>query len=53
MYKPLSSRRVLKPREKSEKESPKRTISVSGGRGMSQMVLEPDTRQCANEESVP
>ena len=38
---------------KSERESPKRTISVSGGIEMLQMVLEPDTRRCASEDAGP
>ena len=38
---------------KPERESPKRTISASGGLGPLQIVSEPDTRRCASEEAVP
>ena len=34
-------------------ESPKRTISVSGGPGPLQMVSKLDTGQCASEDVVP
>ena len=36
-------------------ETPKRTISASGGFGLGslQMVLEPDIGRCASEEVVP
>ena len=54
VWKPLPSRRVLKNNEeKLERENPKRTISVSGGLELLQMVSEPDTEQCANEEAKP
>ena len=47
-----------------ERESPKKTIFVSGGleqlqmvsepdTGLLQMVSEPDTRQCASEDAEP
>ena len=36
---------------KPERESPKRTISVSSGHGRIQMVSEPDIGQCASEEA--
>ena len=36
-----------------ERENPKRTISASGGLGLLLMVLEPDTRRCASEETEP
>ena len=32
---------------------PKRTISISGGVGLLQMVLELDTRRCASEDAGP
>ena len=32
------------------RNGPKRTISVSGGLGLLEMVSEPDTEQCASEE---
>ena len=35
------------------RESPKRTISASGGFWQLQMVSEPDTRRCANEGTGP
>ena len=35
---------------KPERESPKRTISTSGGLGLLQMVSEPDTEWCASED---
>ena len=38
---------------KPERESPKRTISASGGLGPLQRVSEPDTGRGANEEAVP
>ena len=31
----------------------KRTISASGGLGLLQIVLEPDTEQCASEDAEP
>ena len=36
-----------------ERESPNRTISANGELGPLQMVSEPDTGRCANEEAVP
>ncbi|KAG7033927.1 Cysteine-rich receptor-like protein kinase 10, partial [Cucurbita argyrosperma subsp. argyrosperma] len=39
--------------EKPERESPKRTISASSELGLLQIVLEPDTRQCANKDVGP
>ena len=36
---------------KLERESPKMTISISGGLGPLQMVSEPDTEQCISEEA--
>ena len=38
---------------KLERESPKKTIFASGGLGLLQMVLEPNTKRCANEEVEP
>ena len=38
---------------KIKRERPKRTVSISGGLGLLQVVLEPDTRRCANEEVEP
>ena len=38
---------------KSERESPKRTISVSGGLGPLQIVSKLDTGQCASENAGP
>ena len=38
---------------KLERKSPKKTIFASGGLGLLQMVSEPDTGRCANEEVVP
>ena len=38
---------------KLERESPKRTVFASGGLGLLQMVLEPDTRQCASKDVEP
>ena len=38
---------------KPERESPKRTIFVSGGFGPLQMVSELDTERYASEEAVP
>ena len=38
---------------KPERESPKRTISTTGGLGLSQMVSKPDTGRCANERVEP
>ena len=44
--------RVLKTvKGKSERKSPKRTISTSSELGLLQMVSELDTRRCANEEA--
>ena len=37
---------------KHERESPKRTISTSGGFELLQMVSELDTRRCASEDAV-
>ena len=36
---------------KSERKSPKKTIFVSGGLGLLQMVSESDIRRCVNEET--
>ena len=38
---------------KSERESPKRTISASGGLGPLQMESKPDTERCASEKAQP
>ena len=38
---------------KPERESPKRTISASGGFGLLQMILELDIGQCVNEDVGP
>ena len=38
---------------KSERKSPKGTISDNGGLGVLQMVLEPDIERCASEEAAP
>ena len=38
---------------KSERESPKRSISASGELGLLQIVSESDTEQCASEEAEP
>ena len=38
---------------KREGENPKRKISVSGGPELLQMVSEPDTGRCVNEEVEP
>ena len=38
---------------KPKRESPKRTISVSGGLGLLQMVSEPDTGRRASEDVGP
>ena len=46
VWKPSSSRRVLKPRGKPERESLKRIISASSGSGPLQMVSELDTGRC-------
>ena len=35
------------------RNGPKRTISASSGLGLLQMVLEPDTGQCASEDAGP
>ena len=40
-------------RFKTLRESPKRTISVNGGLELLQMVLDPDTGQCASEDARP
>ena len=53
VWKPSPSRRVLKPWGKPERESPKRTISASGGPGSLQMVSELDTGRCASLLAVP
>ena len=36
---------------KPERESPKRTISASGGLEQLQMISEPDTKRCASEKA--
>ena len=36
---------------KSERESPKRTMSASGGLGLLQMISKLDIRRCASEET--
>ena len=36
-----------------ERESPKRTISVTGELGLLQMVSKPDTRRCVRKEAEP
>ena len=33
------------------RNGPKRTISANSGLGLLQIVSEPDTRQCANEDA--
>ena len=38
---------------KPKRESPKRTVSASGGPQSLQMVSEPDIGRCAREEAVP
>ena len=54
VWKPFPSRRVLKNLEGTPKrENPKRTISVSSGHGLLQMVSEQDTERCASEETKP
>ena len=54
MWKPLPSRHVSKNLEgKLEKKISKKTISTSSGLGLLQIVLEPDTEQCANEDTKP
>ena len=53
VWKPLPSICILKALRGSPKESPKRTISASGGLGLLQMISKPDTGQCANEEAEP
>ena len=54
MWKPLPIRRVLKNLEgKPERESPKKTISASGGLELLQRVSELDTEQCVSEEAEP
>ena len=51
VWKPLSSRRVLKSlRISSKRKGKKRTIFTSGGLGLLQMVLESDIGRCANED---
>ena len=35
------------------RNGPKRTISTSGGLGLLQMVSQPDTGRCVNEEAEP
>ena len=50
VWKPSPSRRVW---GESERESPKRTISASGGPRSLQMILEPNIRQCASLLAVP
>ena len=40
-------------KEKSEGESPRRTIYASGGLGLLQMVSELDIGRCASEEAEP
>ena len=49
MWKSLPSRCVYE--GKLERESPKRTIYVSGGLGLLQMVLELDIGRCASEDA--
>ena len=39
--------------ERPKRESPKKIILVSGGLGLLQMVLKPDTGLCASEEAKP
>ena len=52
--KSLPSKHVLKTlRGRPEGESPKRTISTSGGLGPLQMVSEPDTERCASMDAEP
>ena len=53
VWKPLPSICVLKLERKSERERPKRTIFDCSGFRLLQMILEPDTRRCANEEPEP
>ena len=48
VWKHSHSRRVLKFEGKHERESPKKTVSASGGSGSLQMVSEPDTGRCVN-----
>ena len=43
----------LKPYGKPRRESPKRTISVSDGFGLLQIVLESDTGQCVGKDVDP
>ena len=43
------NRRVLK----TLRESPKRTISISSGRELLQLVSEPDTEWCACDDAEP
>ena len=38
---------------KLERENSKRTIFARGGFGLLQMILEPDSEQCVNEEAEP
>ena len=49
LWKPLPSKRVFK----TLRESPKRTIFVSGRLELLQKVSEPDTKQCVIEEAEP
>ena len=50
VWKPLPTRHVLKNLEgKFHRDSPKSTISATGGLGSLQIVSERDTGQCANE----
>ena len=51
VWKPLSSIHVLE--GKSERESSKKRISASGGLGLLQIVLEPNTEGCASEDIGP
>ena len=39
--------------EKLERENSKRTVSANGGLGRLQMVLEPDTGRCVNDDAGP
>ena len=52
VWKPLPSRRVLKLRLTMIYNKPKQTISANGGIEPLQMVSEPVTRRCANEDAV-
>ena len=53
MWKPLPSRHFKNLEGKPERESPKRTISASGGLELLQMVPGPNIGQCASEEAEP